>query len=208
MFRDTDDAMRMVQVRDLMAGQSWYDMVAHRLDPPQGLLSHWSRIVDTPLVLLVKAFGLLLPYEAAERAARIAFPFLLLVGLFRACAYAAQVFAGPRMAIAGAIAAALCSVASWQFPPGRIDHHAPQILLADHRFAAMADSLDPARAGRAAWAAAAIALSLGIGSRTCRSSWRWPRRRRSRTSCRASVQKSGSSPSARRSGSCSSRCLW
>jgi hypothetical protein len=163
MFRDTDDAMRMVQVRDLMAGQSWYDMVAHRLDPPQGLLSHWSRIVDTPLVLLVKAFGLLLPYEAAERAARIAFPFLLLVGLFRACAYAAQVFAGPRMAIAGAIAAALCSVASWQFPPGRIDHHAPQILLLTIAFAAMADSLDPARAGRAAWAAAAIALSLGIG---------------------------------------------
>jgi hypothetical protein len=27
-FVDTDDAMRMVQVRDLMAGQAWFDMVA------------------------------------------------------------------------------------------------------------------------------------------------------------------------------------
>src|SRR5437763_854664 len=49
-FLDTDDAMRMVQVRDLMAGQGWFDMIAHRLDPPDGLLMHWSRVVDVPLV--------------------------------------------------------------------------------------------------------------------------------------------------------------
>ena len=31
---DSDDAMRLVQVRDLLAGQGWFDMVQHRLMPP------------------------------------------------------------------------------------------------------------------------------------------------------------------------------
>src|SRR3954452_14790108 len=43
-FIDTDDAMRLVQVRDLLAGQSWFDLTATRLDPP-GTLMHWSRVV-------------------------------------------------------------------------------------------------------------------------------------------------------------------
>src|ERR1700751_5814482 len=30
----TDDAMRLVEVRDLLAGQSWFDLTQHRLDPP------------------------------------------------------------------------------------------------------------------------------------------------------------------------------
>ena len=46
---DTDDAMRMVQVRDWLAGQGWYDLRALRLDPPAGTLMHWSRVVDLPL---------------------------------------------------------------------------------------------------------------------------------------------------------------
>jgi len=38
-FFDTDDAMRAVQVRDLLAGQSWFDMTSWRLDPPNGVFS-------------------------------------------------------------------------------------------------------------------------------------------------------------------------
>jgi hypothetical protein len=38
----TDDAMRLVEVRDLLAGQAWFDLTQHRLDPPQGSLMHWS----------------------------------------------------------------------------------------------------------------------------------------------------------------------
>ncbi len=55
-FFDTDDAMRMVQVRDLLAGQSWYDMTQWRLDPPGGVFMHWSRIVDLALIPLLKFF--------------------------------------------------------------------------------------------------------------------------------------------------------
>src|SRR3989442_10500095 len=33
---DTDDAMRLVLVRDLLAGRGWYDQLIPRLTPPTG----------------------------------------------------------------------------------------------------------------------------------------------------------------------------
>src|SRR4051794_1752047 len=57
-FFDSDDAMRMVEVRDLMAGQGWFDLTAQRINPPQGLLLHWSRVVDVPIVALISVFRL------------------------------------------------------------------------------------------------------------------------------------------------------
>src|SRR5438270_10957273 len=43
---DTDDAMRLVQMRDWLAGQGWYDLRQPRLEPPLGYYSHWSRLID------------------------------------------------------------------------------------------------------------------------------------------------------------------
>src|SRR5260370_17505466 len=48
----TDDAMRLVEVRDLIAGQAWFDLAQHRLDPP-GVSMHWSPVVDSPLAALI-----------------------------------------------------------------------------------------------------------------------------------------------------------
>ena len=48
-FPDTDDVMRLVQVRDLLGGQGWFDLYQHRMNPPEGTLMHWSRLVDAPL---------------------------------------------------------------------------------------------------------------------------------------------------------------
>ena len=57
-----------------------------------------------------------------------------------------------------------------QFVPGRIDHHAPQILLLTLMTGATLASLDPARARSAAWAGLCVAVSLAISTReTCRS---------------------------------------
>ncbi|MCI4680054.1 hypothetical protein K9U39_14440 [Rhodoblastus acidophilus] len=163
-FFDTDDAMRMVQVRDLMAGQGWYDMTAWRLDPPAGVFSHWSRVVDAPLVLLIEFFQLFLNGVMAERAARIAFPAFVLLALFGAGAYAARIFAGRSMRLFGVASMLFCGVMFWQFPPGRIDHHAPQITALIFSMAAMAEAFDPARARKAAALSGAImALCLAIG---------------------------------------------
>ena len=162
-FYDTDDAMRMVQVRDLLAGQSWYDMTAWRLDPPQGLFSHWSRLVDIPIALFVKFFGLFLAPEAAERAARIAEPTATFGVLLAGGAWAARIFAGRDAAIIGIFAVLFCGVVFWQFPPGRIDHHAQQITLLFFAVAALARALDPEQARWAALTGACMSVSIGIG---------------------------------------------
>src|SRR5688572_33169513 len=39
---DTDDNMRMMQVRGLIAGQGWYDLRQHKLNPPWGADIHRS----------------------------------------------------------------------------------------------------------------------------------------------------------------------
>src|SRR5207237_198918 len=41
LLNDTDDAMRMVTVRDLLAGQNWLDHTQYRLNTPFGADIHW-----------------------------------------------------------------------------------------------------------------------------------------------------------------------
>ena len=54
---DTDDNMRMMQVRALLAGQGWYDLRQYRLNPPFGADIHWSRLVDLPIAAHQAAAG-------------------------------------------------------------------------------------------------------------------------------------------------------
>src|SRR5690349_7447670 len=77
---DTDDAIRLTEVRDFLAGQNWFDLVQHRLNTPYGGLIHWSRLVDLPEALVV---GLLrLPFhETGDTIASYAWPLLLLLPL-------------------------------------------------------------------------------------------------------------------------------
>ncbi|HEX4766226.1 MAG TPA: hypothetical protein VH414_08105 [Lichenihabitans sp.] len=161
-FYDTDDAVRMVQVRDWMAGQGWFDLVAHRLDPPAGTLMHWSRIVDVPLAMLIRMFGLFADAVHAERLARLAFPLALQGAMIAATAWSVRALAGGRAVLPAAILILLSGISFDQFQPGRIDHHAPQILLLMLATGTTLRSLDP---GRAAWAALTgclIAVSLAI----------------------------------------------
>ncbi|MCW2314523.1 hypothetical protein M2322_000043 [Rhodoblastus acidophilus] len=162
-FFDTDDAMRMVQARDLIAGQGWYDLTQYRLAPPQGSILHWSRIVDIPLVALLKLFGLFFAPDQAERAARIAFPTLVLGVLFAGGGFAARAFAGAGLRLFGVAALFCCGVMFWQFPPGRIDHHSVQITLLLFAAAAMTRAFDPAEARWGALSGGCVALSLGVG---------------------------------------------
>jgi hypothetical protein len=50
---DPDDALRLHQVRVLMAGGAWFDMTLPRIGGAQPLVSHWSRLIDVPLVVLL-----------------------------------------------------------------------------------------------------------------------------------------------------------
>ena len=159
-FFDTDDALRMVQVRNLLAGQGWFDMNVARMDPPAGVFMHWSRTVDVPLVLLMKLFGLFADHATAETLTRIAFPLLLLVALYVALGRLAALFGGLATQVAAILLAFTTGPAVTQFVTGRIDHHAPQIvLLVAMAWAALA-ALEPSRAKLAAWSGLFAALSL------------------------------------------------
>jgi hypothetical protein len=79
---DTDDNMRIMQVRALLHGQSWYDLRDYRMNPPFGANIHWSRLVDLPIAGLILGLRPFLGGPGAERwAVAIAplVPYLLLL---------------------------------------------------------------------------------------------------------------------------------
>jgi hypothetical protein len=63
-FGDPDDALRLVEVRDLLGGQSWFD-VRSTGSCPEGVARYWSRLVDIPL-----ATGILILRPPAWRPSR------------------------------------------------------------------------------------------------------------------------------------------
>jgi hypothetical protein len=66
---DTDDNMRLMQVRGLLAGQGWFDLTNYRLNPPAGFNIHWSRLVDLPIAALILLFRPFVGVAEAERLA-------------------------------------------------------------------------------------------------------------------------------------------
>jgi hypothetical protein len=158
---DTDDAMRLVMVRDLLAGRGWYDQWIGRLQPPVGTYMHWSRLLDAGLAGLIRLFEIWLPPPGAERMARLVWPLAWIAPAAAASLSIARSLGGPRAMIAGVVLLVADSWAFVQFQPGRIDHHNVQITLT---LAAAALALArPHRIWRAALCGACSALALAIG---------------------------------------------
>nr|MBA4771035.1 hypothetical protein [Sphingobium sp.] len=129
-FFDTDDALRLEQVRALLGGQSWFDVTQHRVNPPLGGPMHWSRIVDLPIAALILLARPLLGPDGAELFATIAAPLLLLGGLTTATWVAGRRIGGSGpAAVLGVLLLLTAPSILVQFQPFRIDHHGWQIML-------------------------------------------------------------------------------
>ena len=161
---DNDDVMRMVQIRDLLAGQGWFDMMQYRMGTGGGVLMHWSRFIDLPIVVLIKFFALFLPAQMAEAAAAMVWPPLLAVPLILMLGLGGQRLGGKAAAHIAMILGFLYVMGSNRFGPGAIDHHNVQLVLA----AAMAALLLDSNHGRLNYALAglAAALAIAIGAET------------------------------------------
>jgi hypothetical protein len=158
---DTDDAVRLVTVRELLAGAPWFDTTLPRIGAPEPLVSHWSRLVDAPLALLMLLFRPLFGVEGAEIATRMVWPALLFFILQLMISREALRRAGLWACVFAVALPVLSVMPLVQFRPGRIDHHNVQILCAVAGLMYLVRSLEEERIG---WIAGAlIGLGLAVG---------------------------------------------
>lgn len=169
---DTDDATRLVLVRDLLAGRGWFDQRVVRLQPPQGVQLHWSRLLDGGIAAWDLLWRAVLPPARAEWMTRATWPLLWVFAASAAALAWARGLAGATLrplagrtglaSMAVLAAGVLCAFnleLYWaQFQPGRIDHHDVQITLA---LVAAAGAMQAGR-GRAGAVAAGAATGLGL----------------------------------------------
>ena len=153
---DTDDAMRLVQMRAWLAGQGWFDLHETRVQPPLGYDPHWSRLVDAGLAGLLMIFKLGADALSAERLMRASWPLLWLLPTMAGMVAIAWRIAGRDAAMVALLLALVGVPAYQQFTPGRIDHHNVQIALTLLATAAAAWS------DRKRWCAAAAGLFSGF----------------------------------------------
>jgi hypothetical protein len=142
LFVDGDDVLRLQQVRGLLNGEGWFTPMIRNIGDGAGLQSHWSRLVDAPIALLMLLGGLFLPQAAAEHLAMLLWPKLLLAAFL--CVLFRELIREGGLQAAGAflLIIALSTTGFMQFQLLRIDHHNVQIacailslVLATSRFA-------------------------------------------------------------------------
>ncbi|MBV8683254.1 MAG: hypothetical protein JO111_10295, partial [Caulobacteraceae bacterium] len=159
---DTDDAMRLVMVRDLLAGHGWYDQWISRLNPPAGLYMHWSRLVDGGIASLITILRLAAPPVTAEWLARVIWPLLWIFPAVASALWLARNL-GARSAVLTTAVLLMIDLESYrQFLPGRIDHHNIQIVMTILALAAATSPRRPIACAVIAGAASAIGLAVGL----------------------------------------------
>ncbi len=160
-YGDTDDWLRLQEMRDWLGGQGWFDVHQHRIGIGEGLAMHWSRLVDVPIALFAAPLGPLIGRHAAEAVAVTAVPLLTLAVMLAALTRVVRRLfpASPAAPAIGAFLVAVAPPVLTQIHPTRIDHHGWQIALATIALAAL---VGPARRRAGIVAGLATALYLNI----------------------------------------------
>ncbi|MBW0144075.1 AcrB/AcrD/AcrF family protein [Sphingomicrobium clamense] len=157
---DTDDNLRLAQVRDWLAGQPWSDLRQYRMEPPAGADIHWSRIPDLPIAGIILLLTPLLGGAMAEVVAVTVAPFIpAAIILFAIATVTRRVAAKGAWPIA-LIAVLMATSVSMNLMPLRIDHHGWQLAMLS---LVMVGFTDPRHARGGAIMGLAIACSLAIG---------------------------------------------
>lgn len=158
---DGDDVMRLVQIRDLLDGQAWFDLQQYRMGPEGGTLMHWSRLVDLPILLLFHLFNVFLPSDTALVWAYTVWPPLSVLIVLAGLYIGARHLDGRGGALACLLLSAFIFATHYRFMPGAIDHHNVQLGLLALAIGCIADP--HRRPFRLALAGLSVALSAAIG---------------------------------------------
>ncbi|GAA4642457.1 hypothetical protein GCM10023115_05830 [Pontixanthobacter gangjinensis] len=160
-FPDPDDAMRLVQVRDLLAGQSWFDLHQYRLGSSDGVLMHWSRLVDIPIALVVLILSPIIGVAAAESSAMVAVPLMTLGAILFVLGRLAWRLFDADIAGYACLCIGLLAPVVFQLQPMRLDHHGWQIFTIV--LALWAISIrSPLKGGAIAGIAMAVGASISV----------------------------------------------
>ena len=154
---DADDSLRLVQLRDLVAGQGWFDLTQYRVNPPTGMAMHWSRLVDAPLWLVYSALAPLFGAARAETITLVLVPLLTLLAAMLLAGRLAWRMLGDAAIGYTCVILALLTAVTGQMQPLRIDHHGWQIVAVLAALNGLA-----ARSEKTGGRLAGIAMALGL----------------------------------------------
>ena len=158
---DTDDNMRLMQVRALLHGQPWYDLRQYRMNPPIGFDIHWSRLVDLPIAALILTLRLFTTNSWAERIACGIAPLLpLSIAMLGLAATVRRLVSRHAWPLALVFLMGT-SATMLMFLPERIDHHGWQLAMLSLTVAGLCDPKD-ARGGAIVGIASAVSLTIGL----------------------------------------------
>jgi hypothetical protein len=161
---DNDSLLRLVEVRDLIGGQAWFDLTQNRLGPDGGVTMHWSRLVDAPIAAVMLAASVLTGSAAiGEAAARVLWPAGLFFAAMLFMLRAARHHGGEDAVLPALVIGAAALHYTAAFAPGALDHHNVEIVLALATVSFLLEAL--ARGGLAPGAAAGAcsALMMAVG---------------------------------------------
>lgn len=159
---DNDSMLRLVEIRDLIGGQGWFDLHQYRMGPQGGFVMHWSRLVDAPIaaiILVVSAFSGRL--ATGEAVAMLLWTTLLMTAALAFALRIARAVGGDWALLPAAI---ICTAAlhfGGVFAPGDIDHHNVQLTLTLATMSALIVGRGHV-AGIAAGVASALMLAVGM----------------------------------------------
>ncbi len=158
---DTDDNMRLAEVKAWLNGQAWFDLRQHKLSPPEGLNIHWSRIVDLPIAAMLLIFTPIFGDYTATRIACAVAPMLALAPALWALIVTVRRLVHPR-AYPVAFAILMCAQTTlFMWMPLRLDHHGWQLAMLTLVIAGLADP-NGRRGGATAGLAAAVSFGIGL----------------------------------------------
>lgn len=158
---DTDDNMRISQVRALLAGQDWFDLRQYKMNWPEGANIHWSRLVDLPLAGLILFGRLFLTGPQAEQMAVALAPLIPLALLLVSLSLTVRRLVAPAAWPLAIACLFFAGSTMGMFQPTRIDHHNWQLALLALAIAGIADS-KRARGGATLGIATALSLAIGL----------------------------------------------
>jgi hypothetical protein len=160
---NNDDVLRLMSVRDLIAGQSWFDMNQYRINPPVGLPVHWSRYIDAGIASIIYPLSLVVPMQTAEHIGVTVWSTLVIVLCVLLVGFGTRRIFGTTAACVAIASLMLLPVfTDLYLGPGMIDHHNVQILM----MLVMAFGLvwpdRPRMSGVATGIAAGFSLAVGL----------------------------------------------